>query len=921
MPLNKTKIFARADKFIAKQNYQKALTELLKVLKELPRDASLLNKIGDLYSKIGDSKQAIAYFMKVAESYETGGFNQKAVALYKKMIRLEPSHTEAQERLVELYLQKEHHREAKSALLNLANLYLLENLGPRALNCYDRILALDPQDTSVRCKVSEILVKEGRENEAIEQFLDLAKVFLEQKKWEEATRLLNQAKEITPDAIPIKLLEAKLITASTNHWEPAISLLTNILKEKPNTPEAQKVLGDTYLKLGRLSEAKEQFIKLLENSPQHTEPLETLATTYLEKGNLDQACQLLTPVSEALVEREEYEKAIALYRKIQYINEEHLPTLEGLLNVYQASFQESHVILVLEQLISLCLKQNQLAKAEERIKQLLEIEPDRDEWLAKLNALKTSPRQDPTSSQSISAQALSDEETDSPILADGNLEETADISSSGSGAPPTRSPRATKENMNLEPNDPKSVLINHLTEAEVFLKYGLHDKALPHLLAVKEQDFLNEDANLKLKHLYLERTEIDKAVGCMVCLVNACIEKEDYDQASEYVQEIETFHPNIAQIHKSRLASLRQESVSQLDETSSVSKPNPIIAPSAHPTPLGTEFLSEQNASGPVFESKNESGKAEWTLDSPNNGPAQKPGQAQSIQDLYRDAAKEKEATPDRQSPALDSQDHVAPKTQEQAPTRKKLPPELASELNEIKFFMSLEAFQDAFNLLLEAKKRFGNHEELLKQEAIIEARLQQEVSVSKPQTKEKIETDLLSSPSAPGFFDLAEELSAGLDDGPFEEVSDKGTEEEIQSSEELLNEFKKGVEEQIDASDYATHYELGIAYKEMGLLDEAIRELELVRASKAYFIECATLMGQCLADLGREQEASQHYETALATPGITENERVALLYEFALFQQSTDHLDRARALFLKIQEAVPNYRDVNNRLKNDPFC
>src|SRR5690606_14891558 len=74
--------------------------------------------------------------------------------------------------------------------------------------------------------------------------------------------------------------------------------------------------------------------------------------------------------------------------------------------------------------------------------------------------------------------------------------------------------------------------------------------------------------------------------------------------------------------------------------------------------------------------------------------------------------------------------------------------------------------------------------------------------------------------------FALAEKLAAELSDGPAEAGND------ALDLDQVFAQFKRGVEAQIDDSDSETHYDLGIAYKEMGLVDDAIHEFTLARAN-----------------------------------------------------------------------------------------
>ena len=138
-------------------------------------------------------------------------------------------------------------------------------------------------------------------------------------------------------------------------------------------------------------------------------------------------------------------------------------------------------------------------------------------------------------------------------------------------------------------------------------------------------------------------------------------------------------------------------------------------------------------------------------------------------------------------------------------------------------------------------------------------------------------------------FFNLAEELEKELADearrpdapaiaGPQGEAS----------LEEIFREFKKGVEQQLSAEDYETHFNLGIAYKEMGLIDEAIGEFQLASKDPARAVECCSMLGLCFLEKGMPQLAIKWYRKGLEAPDDQEVETVGLLYDLGCVYQDT---------------------------------
>jgi tetratricopeptide (TPR) repeat protein len=136
-------------------------------------------------------------------------------------------------------------------------------------------------------------------------------------------------------------------------------------------------------------------------------------------------------------------------------------------------------------------------------------------------------------------------------------------------------------------------------------------------------------------------------------------------------------------------------------------------------------------------------------------------------------------------------------------------------------------------------------------------------------------------------------------------------------SLEEIFREFKKGVEQQLSAEDYETHFNLGIAYKEMGLVDEAIGEFQLASKDPARTVECCSMLGLCFLEKGMPQLAIKWYRKGLDSDTIREMETVGLLYDLGCVYQSTGDVDQAYRTFLEVYGLNTNYRDVVHRVKD----
>jgi len=166
-------------------------------------------------------------------------------------------------------------------------------------------------------------------------------------------------------------------------------------------------------------------------------------------------------------------------------------------------------------------------------------------------------------------------------------------------------------------------------------------------------------------------------------------------------------------------------------------------------------------------------------------------------------------------------------------------------------------------------------------------------------------------------FFDLAAELEKELLE---EDQSLAGGEllpqPEEPSLEEIVEGFKRGVAESLSAEDYDTHFNLGIAYREMGLLDEAIGEFQLAAKDLRYLVDCCALLGVCFLEKGLPELAIKWYKKGLAVPHITEDAMLGLLYDLGSAHLVAGDREGAYQAFVEIYGVNSNYRDVVARVE-----
>lgn len=140
---------------------------------------------------------------------------------------------------------------------------------------------------------------------------------------------------------------------------------------------------------------------------------------------------------------------------------------------------------------------------------------------------------------------------------------------------------------------------------------------------------------------------------------------------------------------------------------------------------------------------------------------------------------------------------------------------------------------------------------------------------------------------------------------------------------EEIRSEFGLDDGDASTNEDYETHYATAIAYQEMGLMENAIREyqdainLASPNDGSRRFFHCANLLGHCFMQNSMPNFAVTWYLRALESPDLTDDEKQGLWYELALAYDAENDAANAAKYFEMVYAENVDFRDVADRVKN----
>ena len=174
-------------------------------------------------------------------------------------------------------------------------------------------------------------------------------------------------------------------------------------------------------------------------------------------------------------------------------------------------------------------------------------------------------------------------------------------------------------------------------------------------------------------------------------------------------------------------------------------------------------------------------------------------------------------------------------------------------------------------------------------------------------------------APPGGGYVDLGELVLGDVmprGDTRIRVQDEEPTGDEEADFRQILQQFKQGIERGLDEEDYQTHYDLGIAFKEMGLLDEAIAEFQKALRAPEGRLRTAEALGVCFFEKGQHPVAAAIMRRAVDTLGGGDDEKIGLLYWLGRAEEEQGRGAEARTHYERALAVDIGFRDLGQRLR-----
>ena len=499
---NKQKVLSAAEKYVQQGKMQNAIAEYEKVTKADPKDLTVTNTVGDLYSRLGDADKATECFKTVGDAYATQGFTVKAIAMYKKISKLKPS-LESVLKLAELYTQQGLFNDARAQYLQVADEFLKSGELENAVRIFQKILEMDPENTNMRVRLAEVYVRLGKKNDAWQIFSAAAETLRAKGSLSGAEEVLRRMLTLDPGNGYALLMQGRNLLEAGDA-EAAIESLQKV-PDLDSNPDGLRDLLKAYLKNGRLSDAGTLASKLLTVHNDLT-AISTFADALMQAGQYENALQVYDQHADRLLAEDSDKVLKNLHSIIGHVRD-NPASLEKLLDLFQKAGESTHITEVIELLAHASVQSGDLPRARDLYQKLATMEPGNPLHLNNYQQV-VSQLGGPSADKLISA-------AEAAVMVD-ELEATCP---------------------SVHQHYPDAVALavrSALTDAELFISYNMPAKALSPLMAALPQAPSDLRLNQRLAALHTRAERFGEAGVCCRTLQSVYSEAGYPEEATRY---------------------------------------------------------------------------------------------------------------------------------------------------------------------------------------------------------------------------------------------------------------------------------------------------------------------------------------------------------------------------------------------------
>ncbi len=714
---------------------------------------------------------------------------------------------------------------SKDKILKNAEKFIREGKLDKAIEEYKKIVDENPSDWSTISLVGDLCIKVGKIKEGVSQFIKVADYYRAQGFYDKAIAAYNRVYKLDPTNKEIAMV------------------LADLYEKRGLSSQARALyleIAEKYMIGGKTKEALEIYKKVVELDKGNIKTRSLLVELYKKEKMIDEAVEELNAIGESLAKTGNIKEALEYFNKA---------------NELEPNDQRAT-----KNVVELFVKSQDYRRAIETIKEYLKISPNNTYFLKRLAELYCDVG-DINGAEQIIFQLQQMEEHEVDLL--------------------NKIGMLLKERNELD----RAYRIFEPT-IDYFVKKGSIEEGLSFLRLIWTSDSYHIPSLLKASEIYREAEQIANLIQVLNKLYETYEQKGMKDEAVKVLKELVNLAPDNLK-YKNALAKMEGKIIPEEIKGTTVEEE----------VERGEEFINSKLAEVEVLIKNKLYKKAQEILEdllryNPDSieirkkiiGLFHKTGkneraadEAFALSEIYKQKGMIEEYQETLEIVASLKPDHPRLIFKEKPGEKKE---EIIIDITPESHNLEEPSFRDFIKLedttvkeeipTLQPEEFLGELEliDIFKEEVppVPTTTDKKHKGLEIPKEESWIEPPIISELTVATFYDLtsvAEEEANALEEILLSIEKRTSTTSE-KMLEEVLKEFKKGVDAQIGKEDYETRYNLGIAYKEMGLLDEAINEFLISVKSGDKAFESSVLLGHCFAEKGFFEQAISWFNKAL---------------------------------------------------------
>ncbi len=308
-------LMQEAHSLLEGREWDAALDKYNLVLQQDPNSDEACRYLARIYAIRGLLRSVIEVYFKLMDIFAARGDFDSAIEVASWVLTLDPESDQARIRVINLYRQVGNVEEVVYRSRELARLYIELDQGDRSIMLLQSAIEADPNNIEISAELAEMLLQFGHTHESADQYRNVAQAYVDRNEFEKAVEAYNRMKVIVPDDATVLFTLGQLYV-KLGKFEEAEKEFRATLRFDFDNEDTLFALGDVAQKSGKYRDATLAFGKIIKANPDAALAKERLGEVYHVQGINDEAINNYLSAAHSYQQFGENEKAIPLYQRV-----------------------------------------------------------------------------------------------------------------------------------------------------------------------------------------------------------------------------------------------------------------------------------------------------------------------------------------------------------------------------------------------------------------------------------------------------------------------------------------------------------------------------------------------------------------------------------------------------------------------------